>query len=327
MISERNFLNVWRYQSWNARTIPCYYPGEQFQPTLWMSQGATTAPSYLSEAELISRMDEHEIGTDATIAEHIKKVLERSYVEKRNDLFHPMPLGRTLLRGYQRMGFDLGRPAMRAQMERDMKQIAIGQKSRPQVLGETVEMMRALYRKAAASLHHLRAAAGEQFRPVDASRWRTAHLADGSAPECGKCTGPMQLRVKPEADGARAPPRALCCPRCNEVHMVPHAGELRAHPHRCPLCKFQVLNVSNPEKGTSHTVCPHCFKKAPPHASGGVATDMRCFGCAAQCTLAGGSSMQVRSCPRCASGKVVVKSSKDGKGNFFSCSAMMTCSR
>ena len=38
-------------------------------------------------------------------------------------------------------------------------------------------------------------------------------------------------------------------------------------------------------------------------------------------TLAGGSSMQVRSCPRCASGKVVVKSSKDGKGNFFSCSA------
>ena len=58
-------------------------------------------------------MDEKQIGTDATIAEHIKKVLERNYVEKRGHLFYSTPLGRALLSGYVAMGFDLGKPEPR----------------------------------------------------------------------------------------------------------------------------------------------------------------------------------------------------------------------
>lgn len=34
-------------------------------------------------------MDENGIGTDATIAEHIKKVQERHYMEKRLEYFYP----------------------------------------------------------------------------------------------------------------------------------------------------------------------------------------------------------------------------------------------
>lgn len=42
-----------------------------------MKDGTTTAPTMLTEAELIAMMDKHGIGTDATHAEHINTIKER----------------------------------------------------------------------------------------------------------------------------------------------------------------------------------------------------------------------------------------------------------
>jgi DNA topoisomerase-3 len=42
-----------------------------------MYQGSTSAPELMSESELIRIMDHTGIGTDATIADHIKTIQER----------------------------------------------------------------------------------------------------------------------------------------------------------------------------------------------------------------------------------------------------------
>ncbi len=42
-------------------------------------QGATQPPPRLTEASLIALMERHGIGTDATVAEHINKQLERGH--------------------------------------------------------------------------------------------------------------------------------------------------------------------------------------------------------------------------------------------------------
>jgi len=39
-----------------------------------MTESSTQAPPYLTERDLITMMDENGIGTDATIAEHVKNV-------------------------------------------------------------------------------------------------------------------------------------------------------------------------------------------------------------------------------------------------------------
>lgn len=44
---------------------------------LRIMQSATTPPPRLTEAALIAAMEAHGIGTDATVAEHIQKQLER----------------------------------------------------------------------------------------------------------------------------------------------------------------------------------------------------------------------------------------------------------
>lgn len=78
-IYEKNYLDVYPYDRWNAKEIHAYEIGHTFEPTeISMPESQTTAPSLLTEADLIALMEKHGIGTDATHAEHINTVKERS---------------------------------------------------------------------------------------------------------------------------------------------------------------------------------------------------------------------------------------------------------
>ena len=75
-VLEKNYLEVYTYDSWSDSKIGKYAQGEQLSPTLLnLAEGSTTRPNMLTEAELIGLMDSSGIGTDATIHEHIKKIL------------------------------------------------------------------------------------------------------------------------------------------------------------------------------------------------------------------------------------------------------------
>jgi DNA topoisomerase-3 len=45
-----------------------------------MTQNMTEPPDMLSESDLITLMEQHKIGTDASIATHINNIQERNYV-------------------------------------------------------------------------------------------------------------------------------------------------------------------------------------------------------------------------------------------------------
>ena len=64
------------------------------------SAGHTTAPVAISEADLIGEMDRNGIGTDATIAGHIKTIQQREYALKNaSGQFVPTKLGLALVEG------------------------------------------------------------------------------------------------------------------------------------------------------------------------------------------------------------------------------------
>ena len=79
-------------------------------------QGITHPPPKLSERDLINAMERHGIGTDATVADHIQKQLDRGYaVKDASALFSPSPLGEALIAGYHKMGLsNLWQPNLRS---------------------------------------------------------------------------------------------------------------------------------------------------------------------------------------------------------------------
>ena len=141
VVLERNYLDVYPYDKWAAKSIPEYREGEEFIPTVCeLKEGATTAPSYLTEADLVSLMNKNGIGdyplnvtspnltkknligTDATMAQHIQTVIDREYVmermEGRTKCLIPSTLGIGLVEGYNKIGFDksLSKPQLRREV-------------------------------------------------------------------------------------------------------------------------------------------------------------------------------------------------------------------
>lgn len=143
MVLERNYLDVYTYDKWSNHSVPVLHVGMQAQPTiLEMSQSHTSKPAMLSESDLLTLMDQSGIGTDATIHEHIKKIIDRNYATKENGFFYPTTLGMALVTGYDDMNIELSlsKPDLRREMEMNMRKICEGVMTKQHVVDSTVAM-------------------------------------------------------------------------------------------------------------------------------------------------------------------------------------------
>ncbi|XP_077967820.1 DNA topoisomerase 3-alpha-like isoform X2 [Styela clava] len=164
MIIERNYLDIYIYEKWNAKTIPVYEVGEEFEPRIEMTEGATTPPNLLTEADLIALMDKHGIGTDATHAEHIETIKSRMYAGLTPDKrFLPGELGMGLVEGYNMMGYQMAKPELRAALEADLKLICDGRARKEDVLQKYITKYKEVFDEAIRQAKKLDQALGCYF--------------------------------------------------------------------------------------------------------------------------------------------------------------------
>lgn len=137
-IEEKNYLEVYPYEKWSNKLIPEFTLHETFMPdSIMLHEGKTTAPELLTEAQLIALMEKHGIGTDATHAEHIEKIKERQYISETPERYlKPEGLGIGLVEGYNTIGYQMSKPFLRAQLERELQEICDGSKNPQQVLAK-----------------------------------------------------------------------------------------------------------------------------------------------------------------------------------------------
>ncbi|GLT25089.1 hypothetical protein SLA2020_002420 [Shorea laevis] len=189
VILTRNYLDVYHFESWGGSMIPSYVVGQQFIPTtLTLDSGVTRPPQLLSEADLLTCMDKAGIGTDATMHDHIKKLLDRFYATKdQNTRFCPTSLGEALVMGYDNMGYELWKPNLRSMMEFDMKEVSVGNKSKHEVLTTCLQQMKACFLDARLNKTKLLEAMEVFFERSNRSTGDEHHTAGEAVRSCGLC--------------------------------------------------------------------------------------------------------------------------------------------
>jgi DNA topoisomerase III len=152
VVTEKNWLEIFHYEKWNSSAFKI--------PAAWrlgtlvlvsdlsITESRTTPPLLLSESELISKMDGHGIGTDATMHEHIRTVQERNYVLRTGDArFCPTPLGIALARGFAAYeGVSaLIQPDLRSAMENEIASIARGELNPREFLIRNIRKLKQIF--------------------------------------------------------------------------------------------------------------------------------------------------------------------------------------
>lgn len=148
-VTQRNFLDVYPYSDWKSSAqLPEFRDGESVKPhSCKLKEGKTTAPSYMTETELIALMDANGIGTDATIAEHIDKIIARNYISRRKqgktEIFIPTSLGISLIQAFDAILIDrisLSKPFLRRALEGFLQRIARGETTKDLVINQLLPL-------------------------------------------------------------------------------------------------------------------------------------------------------------------------------------------
>lgn len=167
--------------------------------------GRTQPPKRYTEAALLTQMEKHGLGTPATRADIIEKLVSSDTIERQGSLLHPTGKGKQLI---ELAPADLRSPELTAKWEGELERIARGQgKPDPFLVGireMTVELVRGVKNSEASYKPH--------------------NVSNSHCPDCG-----TRLLEKKTKRGL-----LLVCP--SEDCGYRRSGEKRLSNRRCPQC-------------------------------------------------------------------------------------------
>ncbi|GAX84927.1 hypothetical protein CEUSTIGMA_g12348.t1 [Chlamydomonas eustigma] len=274
MVVERNWLEVYPYTNWGGKELPVFQPGQSFWPSeLALKEGATQPAPRLTERDLLSKMEQYGIGTDATIAEHIQKQLERGYAVKDEGsmTFWPTHLGEALIGGYRQMGLDgLWLPQLRGKIERAIADVAAGRATKDQVLESAIEYFKKDFIAAQSQSQVLVSEVSRFFHRLG-NQQPTAMITAGGLQQlggvsvgsgatlaspglvlgpCRQCGMPVLIRRSGEGafyiecDGAPACRMRLNFPRAvTSVDIIVRPDSSANQPSYCPTCTHGAMRL------------------------------------------------------------------------------------
>ncbi|XP_075085333.1 DNA topoisomerase 3-beta isoform X5 [Nicotiana tabacum] len=251
LVTVKGFTSIMPWLAVSEKNLPDFAEGEKIEISkVDLDEGNTSPPDYLNESELISLMEKHGIGTDASISVHINNICERNYVQvQAGRRLVPTPLGISLIRGYQCIDSDLCLPDIRSFIEHQITLVAKGQADHSMVVQHVLDQFRRKFSYFVKQIENMDALFEAQFSPLsDSGRLLS---------KCGKCLRYMKYI-------STQPPR-LYCGTCEEVYYVPQKGTVKLYKElTCPLDNFELLLCIMPgPEGKSFPLCPYCYNCPP----------------------------------------------------------------
>lgn len=229
-----------------GQKIPKFEKGQGIDiQQIMILEKQTSPPDYLSEAELITLMEKHGIGTDASIPTHINNICQRNYVTVTTGRrLVPTSLGIVLVHGYKKIDEQLVLPTVRSSVEKQLNLIAQGRAQFEDVLDFYNNIFEDKYDYFSRNISNM----------DDLFECSFTKLSESGKPfsKCGKCRRYMKL--------VEARPVRLFCATCNETFAVPQGGNIKLYQElKCPLDEFELLLWTRQGAFKSYSFCPNCY--------------------------------------------------------------------
>lgn len=182
---------------------------------LQMEKRATEPPSRFTEADLLSRMEKYGLGTPATRADIIEKILGSELVERRNGRFSTTPKGKQLI---DLVNDELKSPKLTAHWEKQLEDIERGRGNANTFLSEIRKQTKNLVSEVALSKKSYKAhnLTGSKC-PECGELMKEVKRKDGKMLVCSNRECGYRKRRDPKLSNRR-------CPKCHK-RMEFHKGE------------------------------------------------------------------------------------------------------
>lgn len=220
-----------------------------------MEKKLTEPPSRFSESDLLGQMEKYGLGTPATRADIIEKMLGSELIERQNGTLHPTPKGKQLI---DLVNDELKSPSLTARWEKQLENIARGKGNADAFMGNIRKQTKQLV---------------SEIKTSD-KRYKAYNLTGTKCPECGELMKEMQgkhgkmlvcsnrecgyrKRKEPKLSDRR-------CPQCHkrmEIHQGKAGTYFQCRP--CNVVEKADKNKKTPDKKEKRQLMKKYGKQKP----------------------------------------------------------------
>lgn len=227
-LTDRGWYSVYPYMSPRESDLPRLTEGGTVTVTeVRMTEGRTEPPRRYTQGSLIQEMERLGLGTKSTRHEIVQKLVERRYINLKN--LEPTTSGLAVVDALQVNAPLVTRSEMTSQLELEMTSIAEGKKSLDDVVDESREMLREVYKLLESNQEGIRAS-------IQGALDRQHFVG-----QCQLCGGALRIHVSQK--GKRWIQCANNPSTCTASYPLPSSGHIEPAKEVCPTCKVPLVRV------------------------------------------------------------------------------------
>jgi len=203
-----------------------------------MTQKETQPPGRYSEGSLIKLMEKNNLGTKSTRPAIIQKLYFRKYIVGSKSI-EASAVAISVIDALSKYCETVTKPEMTAHLEKEMDEIAAGNKTLEEVVAGSVK-----------KLHEIIDTLSKNKNEIGLEIKKSIKV-EGVVGECAKCGIGKLIQRK-----GRTGKRFVGCneyPRCNNSYPLPQKGKITTTQNLCTTCNAPIIKVKN--KGREYTMC------------------------------------------------------------------------
>lgn len=222
---EPNWKGIYTYFKEKGKPLPELNEGENVDVSkINLKEDQTKPPKRYSQGSLITTMEKLSLGTKSTRHEIINKLYNRKYITL--SPLAPTPIAIAVVDALE--DYDVVKPKMTAELEKDMNLISEGKKTLEETVKESREMLTEVMK------------ALEKDKEKIKTNIKAAHLKQNTVGKCPKCGKDLVIRF------SRKGKRFVGCagfPACKNTYSLPQKGAIEKTGDVCDVCNTPVVKV------------------------------------------------------------------------------------